>query len=303
MNDFCEIRTVLGKKKISKSTVTLSHEHICCYSEYLNTMSAGYLNQAELTKKSVAVLKQMKEKYNLGLFIDCTPLNIGRNIPLLKNVSELSGVDIVCSTGFYYGDDPILNCMSAEALADYMVEDANNVCAGVIKAAVEYEEISEFNRKLLKASAIAQMKTGLPIVLHTNANNKNGLKAVDILLSENANAGKTVVGHLSDTKDTDYIKDFAKLGCYVAFDRIYENTNNDYINSKISQITDFCEAGYENKLLLSHDDAVFMGFNNNPQIKEPRWSFMFDNIIPRLDIKLSKKILEENPIAMLCNVQ
>lgn len=303
MNDFCEIRTVLGKKKISKSTVTLSHEHICCYSEYLNTMSAGYLNQAELTKKSVAVLKQMKEKYNLGLFIDCTPLNIGRNIPLLKNVSELSGVDIVCSTGFYYGDDPILNCMSAEALADYMVEDANNVCAGVIKAAVEYEEISEFNRKLLKASAIAQMKTGLPIVLHTNANNKNGLKAVDILLSENANAGKTVVGHLSDTKDTDYIKSFAKLGCYVAFDRIYENTNNDYINSKISQITDFCEAGYENKLLLSHDDAVFMGFNNNPQIKEPRWSFMFDNIIPRLDIKLSKKILEENPIAMLCNAQ
>lgn len=303
MNDFCKINTVLGKKKLAKNTVTLSHEHICCYSEYLYTMSEGYLNKPELTEKAVAVLKQMKEKYNLGLFVDCTPLNIGRDIALLKKVSELSGVDIVCSTGFYYGDEPILNCMSAEALADFMVEDANNVCAGIIKAAVEYETVSDFNIKLLKASAIAQRKTGLPIILHTNANNKNGLRAVDILLSENADAGKIVVGHLSDTNDIEYIKGFAKLGCFVAFDRIYDCKNDDYINSKVNQINDFCEAGYEGRLLLSHDDALFMGFSNNPQIKEPRWNFMLDYILPRLDDRLAKKLSAENPIAMLCSAK
>ena len=84
MNNFVEVKTVLDKKKISKNTVTLSHEHICCYSEYLNMMSKDYLDKAELVEKSADILKNMKEKYGVGLFIDCTPVNIGRNVELLK---------------------------------------------------------------------------------------------------------------------------------------------------------------------------------------------------------------------------
>lgn len=300
MNEFIEINTVSGRKKISKNTVTLSHEHICCCSEYLGAMSKSYLNKFELMRKAADVLNKMKEKYNLGLFIDCTPLNLGRDIELLKKVSEISGVDIVCSSGFYYNDEPVLDCMSAETLADFIVEDANNVCAGVIKAAVEYETISDFNVKLLKAAAIAQKKTGLPIVLHTNANNENGKQAVGILLNENVSPDRITVGHLSDTNNTEYIESFAKLGCFVAFDRIYDNCTEEYIKSKVNQITEICDAGYENQLLLSHDDAVFMGFCENPQIKNPRWNYMFGNILPKLDEKTAKKISEENPIAMLC---
>ena len=300
MDNFVEIRTVLGKKKISKNTVTLSHEHICCYSEYLNIMSKGYLDKPTLAEKSADILKNMKEKYGLALFIDCTPVNIGRDVELLKKVSELSGVDIVCSTGFYYNDEPILDCMSARTLADFIAEDANNTCAGVIKAAVEYDTVSPFNIKLLKASALAQKKTGLPIILHTNANNKNGIKAVEILLGENVNPKNIVVGHLSDTNDNEYIKNFAKLGCYVALDRMYDNERQDYITSKINQINALCEAGYADSLLLSHDDSVFQGFCDKPQIKAPRWSYMFEHIIPKLDENIANKILKENPLTMLC---
>ena len=132
MNDFVEVSTVLGKKKISKNTVTLSHEHICCYSEYLNIMSKSYLDKAELAEKSADILKNMKEKYGLGLFIDCTPINIGRDVELLKKVSELSGVDIVSSCGFYYNDEPILDCMSSETLAVFIVGVPNITCAVII---------------------------------------------------------------------------------------------------------------------------------------------------------------------------
>ena len=59
--------------------------------------------------------------------------------------------------------------------------------------------------------------------MHTNANNKNGVKAVEILLSENVEPKNIVVGHLSDTNDNEYIKNFAKLGCWVALDRMYDN--------------------------------------------------------------------------------
>lgn len=300
MNDFAEIRTVLGKKKIRKNTITLSHEHICCYSEYLNMMSNNYLDKDQLAEKSADILKSMKEKYGLGLFIDCTPINIGRDIQLLKKVSELSGVDIVCSTGFYYNDEPILDCMSAETLAEFIIEDANHICAGIIKAAVESEIVSDFNTKLLKAAAIAHKKTSLPIILHTNANNRNGAKAVDILLEENVAPNSIVVGHLSDTEDIEYIKTFAKSGCYVALDRMYDNKSDLYITSKVNQITALCDAGYADKLLLSHDDSVFQGFCSNPQIKEPRWTYLFEYILHKLDDSITQKLLQENPLTMLC---
>lgn len=300
MNDFVEIRTVLGKKKVDKNTVTLAHEHICCYSAYLDGMSDNYINKSETVKVASEFLKQMKEKYGLGVFIDCTPLNIGRNIEILKTVSENSGVNIVCSSGLYYNEDPILNCMSAEALADFIVEDTNNACAGIIKAAVEYKTVSEFNVKLLKATAVAQKKTGLPIVLHTNANNKNGAKAVEILLDCNVAPERIVVGHLSDTDDIEYIKSIAKNGCYIALDRIYDDKTEKYLASKAKQIIGLCDAGYENQILLSHDDAVFQGFCANPKIKAPRWNFMFEYLLPLLDSKTAKKISAENPLMMLC---
>lgn len=294
-----EIKTVLGKKKIAKNTKVLSHEHICCYSEYLNMMSKGYLDKHSLIKKSAEILKNMKEKYGVGVFVDCTPLNIGRDIELLKVISELSGVDIVCSTGFYYNDEPILNCMSSETLADFMVEDANNACAGIIKAAVEYETVSEFNVKFLKATANAQRQTGLPIVLHTNANNKNGAKAVEILLDFNVDPEKIVVGHLSDTEDIEYIKSFAGRGCYVALDRMYDNKTEEYIATKVKQINALCDVGYSDRLILSHDDSVFQGFCNNPQIKAPRWSYIFEHILPRLDKTVADKIIRQNPLKIL----
>lgn len=300
MNNKIEIKTVLGKRSIAAETVTLSHEHICCYSEYISKMSCHYFDKEELICKASEVMSRLKEKHNLGLFIDCTPINIGRDIELLKAVSARSGVEIVCSAGFYYNDEPVLNCTSAQTIADYMIEDAEKIGAGVIKAAVENENLSDFNIKLLKASAITQKKTELPIILHTNANNRNGKKAVEILFEEGVEPHHIVVGHLSDTSDTEYIMSFAKKGCFIALDRMYGNTNKEYISSKIKQILELCNAGFENQILLSHDDAFFQGFNPNPHISEPRYDYVFNHIIPNIDSDIAKKIMEINPIKMLC---
>lgn len=300
MDNKCEIRTVLGKKEISKKIVTLSHEHICCFSQYLYSMSKSYLDKEALERKAVTILKSMKEKYNLELFIDCTPINLGRDVELLKRVSKHSGVNITCSTGFYYNDEPILDCMSAETLSEFIIEDAKNTCAATIKAAVEYDTLSQFNKKLLISSAIAAEKTHLPIILHTNANNSVGTEAVKILLRENVPPCKIIVGHLSDTDNSQNILNFARLGCYVALDRMYDNKTEEYINSKITQINELCYAGYSDKILLSHDDSIFQGFCQNPQIKPPRWTYIFEHILPRLDKTVAKKTVQENMTAILC---
>ena len=294
-------KTVLGDISESDLGVTLAHEHICCFSEYAYQMvGKDYLDKNALTDTATVYLKELKKKYGLATFVDCTPINIGRDVELLKRISEQSEINIICSTGFYYTDEPVLYNTSAEQLCKYMVADAYAVNAGIIKCAVENEAITRFGKKILRASAKAHLHTGLPITLHTNAKNQNAFNALEILLSENVKPNAVTVGHLSDTDDLEYVKSIASYGCYIGLDRLYEKTSEEYISKKIHSVWELCRAGYEDQILLSHDALFFNGFDAEPEIREqPRFSYCFDYILPKLSKSLSDKLMVQNPTRML----
>lgn len=295
------VKTVLGTKNIplNKAPAVLAHEHIAGFSYYLRMMSADYFDSEAIENRAVSILKNLKNKHGLGLFCDCSAINIGRDTELLKRVSEKSGVDIVCSTGFYYNDEPVMFAMSENSIAEIIIKDAINVNAGIIKAAVEDAEPTEFNYKMLKAAAIAHSNLRLPIVLHTNAPNKNGIKAIKFLLDCGVAPQWITAAHLSDTEDSEYIKSISEIGCFIGFDRLYNIKNDEYINSKINQILSLCEAGYEDRIVLSHDDSVFQGFDKIPRIISPRYEYVFDYILPRLDKRLTNQLICINPFKML----
>ena len=78
-------KTVLGEIPASGLGVILPHEHICCYFEYFYQMLGNdYLNKEMLINQSVEHLRHMKDKYNVSTLVDCTPVNIGRDIDILK---------------------------------------------------------------------------------------------------------------------------------------------------------------------------------------------------------------------------
>ena len=294
-------KTVLGDISESDLGATLVHEHICCYSEYAYRMAGkDYLDKDALADTATVYLKELKKKYGLAAFVDCTPINTGRDVALLKRISEQSEINIICSTGFYYTDEPVLYNTSAEQLCKYMVADAYAVNAGIIKCAVENEAITRFGEKLLRACAKAHLCLGLPIVLHSNANHRNALKALEILFSEGVNPNAVTVGHLSDTDDLEYVKSIASKGCFIGLDRLYENTSEDYVSKKTQGILELCKAGYEDQLLLSHDALFFNGFEAEPHILErPRFAYCFAHILPRLPETLAKKLTVSNPKKML----
>ena len=295
------MKTILGDVPEQELGVFLCHEHICCYSEYLYTMAgSGYLDKERLLQTAVSYLKEMKETHGLGTLIDCTPVNIGRDPELLKAVSAQSGVHIVCATGFYYTEEPLLASFDAYRLVDAIVTDARNINAGIIKCAVEQEQLRPIHEKLLKACAGAQLQLGIPILLHTNANNRNGQKAVEILLEAGVSPQSITVGHLSDTGDLDYIRSFAEKGCFIGFDRLYAQASENYVNGTVAKIMDLWDRGYGAQILLSHDALFFNGFEADPAIREkPRFSYCFDHILPRLPQEVARKIMQENPVAML----
>ena len=294
-------KTVLGDISESDLGVTLAHEHICCFSEYAYQMvGKDYLDKNALADTATVYLKELKKKYGLATFVDCTPINIGRDVELLKRISEQSEINIICSTGFYYTDEPVLYNTSAEQLCKYMVADAYAVNAGIIKCAVENEAITRFGEKLLRACAKAHLCLGLPIVLHSNANNRNALKALEILFLEGVNPNAVTVGHLSDTDDLEYVKSIASYGCFIGLDRLYKNTSEEYVSKKTQSILELCKASYEDQILLSHDALFFNGFEAELKIDEqPRFSYCFDYILPQLTKSLSDKLMVQNPMRML----
>ena len=294
-------KTLLGDISESDLGVTLAHEHICCFSEYAYQMvGKDYLDKNALADTATVYLKELKKKYGLATFVDCTPINIGRDVELLKRISEQSEINIICSTGFYYTDEPVLYNTSAEQLCKYMVADAYAVNAGIIKCAVENEAITRFGEKLLRACAKAHLCLGLPIVLHSNANNRNALKALEILFLEGVNPNAVTVGHLSDTDDLEYVKNIASYGCFIGLDRLYKNTSEEYVSKKTQSILELCKAGYEDQILLSHDALFFNGFEAELKIDEqPRFSYCFDYILPQLTKSLSDKLMVQNPMRML----
>ena len=295
------IRTVNGNIDSSLVNAALCHEHIVCFSHSLFVMSGSdYLDRWELKRTAAKELLRLREKYGLNLFLDCTSPNIGRDTELLQSVSAESGVHIVCSTGFYYTEEPVLFRSSPETIAFHMIKDAKRVNAGVIKAAVQKEEIGEFNEKLLVASAMAQKMTGLPIVLHTNRANRNGLMALEILLESGADAGKTVVGHL-DGAGEDYLLALAKYGCYLSLDQL-GGAGEEYYDHIAEKVKFLFKNGYDDRVLLSHDKIFFNGFRELPDIVEsPGYELVFDHILPRLTSEEARLVVRENAVRLLDN--
>jgi len=299
-------KTVLGEIPESGLGVILPHEHICCYFEYFYQMlGSDYLDKEKLINKSVEHLRHMKDKYNVSTLVDCTPVNIGRDIDILKKVSAKAGVNIICSSGFYYTDEAMLYDISEEYVADSVLKDIYTTNAGIIKFAVEDGEMNVLSQKLLSALCTAQKNSGLSLVIHTNGRNKNGRAVIDSVLEKGVSPNTVTIGHLSDSNDLDYVIEILKNGCYAGFDRIYKSADTNYYYKKAKDIYTLCERGFTDKILLSHDGLTFNGFHTNACIREDNpYEQIFSCLIPEMrKIGFTEKEIDtfimQNPKNML----
>lgn len=299
MNTFS---TVLGKIPVDDLGVTLAHEHICCYLEYFWMMAGTkYLDKQRLEQVAVKSLDYMKKTYGLNTLIDCTPINIGRDIELLKRVSASTGVNIIASSGFYYTEEIMLRRNQVEDIAEYIVEDARNIGAGMLKFGLETETMSALMEKMFTAMCIAQKELNIPLCVHTNVHSKNALMAARFALDNGVEPQALTIAHLSDYPDAGYVEEVMKTGCYAGFDRIYRK-DREYAERVARRIYSLCEKGYENKILLAHDNPIFSGFSEMPEIREfNTFEFIFSTLLPIMeDMGMDTKgFMIDNPKNML----
>ena len=262
------VNTVLGKISPEEIGRTLMHEHfIFGYPGFAGDVTLGN-SRRDLIEHALEKAIEIKA-LGIDTVIDATPNECGRDVEALKEISERSGLHIICSTGFfreaagapsYFTFRQELGYDIVEEIYEMFMKEITDGVAdtgikpGVIKLATGENSISEYETAFFKAAARAQKDTGTPIITHTEVGTM-GPEQADLLLAEGGIANKISIGHMCGNKDINYHLEVLKRGVYDAFDRFAEENffGGPSDPDRIRLMQELIKHGYLNRLLMSTD--------------------------------------------------
>ena len=251
------IRAVLGDIDAVSLGVCYPHEHLL-------GRPPGHLAEPDFMLDSEeAAIREMnwfREAGGRSLVEMSTP-DYGRDAAGLRRVSQASGVQIICATGYNKEklSKPFLENASVAELTHRCIQEVNQgidstgIRAGVIKASSSLNQISPLEEKMFIAAARAHRATGAPISTHTEAGTM-ALEQVALLASQGVNPGHVIIGHVDRKLDWEYHLELARTGVYIGFDQL--SKEKYYPDSlRISFIKRLVEAGFGKQILISGDQA------------------------------------------------
>lgn len=262
------IRTVNGDILKDKLGITMAHEHFIVD---LDRVRKDGVSKIETVEEVVPEIKKMMELGVESAF-EVTTNDMGRDPLKLKEISDITGLNIVCSTGFYlseYHPDK-LNDMSKEEIACIYIKDLTEgidntgIKAGLIgEIASNKTSFIGNEKKILEAAGIASVKTGSAISTHTGK--FTAMETIDILLKEGVNPDKVIIGHQDLIDDTNYHISLLQRGINIGFDTCGKSA---YVKDEIraSNIMKLIEKGYGDHIVLSNDVSrrtYFTSYNQN----------------------------------------
>ncbi|MEE8470767.1 MAG: phosphotriesterase-related protein, partial [Dehalococcoidia bacterium] len=227
------VNTVLGPISAGEMGPTLMHEHLTMAMPgwECDALAVPYDRRA-IARVCVEALGKAKA-HGMRTMVDATPIDLGRDVELQKEVSEISEINIICATGLYTeasGKSAYFKFrgqafdVGAEVYETFMKEITQGIGdtgarAGVIKVATGQGCISAYEEMVLKAAARAQKETGVPIITHTEAGTM-GPEQADLLISEGADPKRLMIGHIGGNANLEYHTSILDKGVYIAFDRL-----------------------------------------------------------------------------------
>ena len=291
------VNTVQGKVKAADLGRTLIHEHVLVGFPgwFMDTRMPAY-NRREAAARVKDAFQELKG-HGVTTVIDPCPMDLGRDVELIAEVSQLSGVTLICATGAYVEDMGIpytFNTLEVDQIVECLVKEIEDgvgetgIRCGVIKIATGDGKVSPYERKVLTAAAKAAKITGVPLISHTE-NCSCGHDQIDIVCGAGLPASSLIVGHSDGRDDHEYQKSLADRGAYVGFDRFgLEMMISDAIRMK--NLKALVDAGHRDRVMVSHDTVnCWVGSygGGDPadlQKTLPNWrmTHLFENIFPEL---------------------
>ena len=307
------INTVLGPVETEELGFTLSHEHLA-------TNAAGILKTFPELVDRPGIIEQakdtLKEAYEEGLrtIIDVSTIDLGRDVEMMKEVSQSTGVNIVAATGNHLAVPRPFIDLKPEVIADLYVREievgieGTGVKAGIIKVASDEGGVTPAQEIVLRAAGQASIRTGVPISTHTWSPDRVGEEQVRILKQEGVDMGKVYIGHSNDDTDLGYLTDLLDEGVWLGLDRFPggRRPGTPLWEERTELAKRLIDAGHSDRIMLSHDHSVPKA-RYGAAVQEERfkynpdgYNFIIRNVLPKLrnmgiSDELINQIMVDNP--------
>lgn len=298
------VNTVTGPVSAGELGKTLVHEHfVFGFPGYEADATLGGYDREAALRVGLDVAERVRA-HGVRTVVDATPNDCGRDVGLLREISERSGLNVVCSTGYYYegeGAPAYFKFRSAfapveEEIFEMFVREitagvaGTGVKAGVIKLASSRDEITDYEAAFFRAGARAQRETGVPIITHTQEGTM-GPEQAELLVSEGADPRRVQIGHMDGSTDVGYHLATLAHGVNIAFDRfgVQGIVGMPMDEARTACLIGLLGMGHTEKLLLSHDTInTWLGrplrFPEELQRLLANWhpTHLFENVVPTL---------------------
>ncbi len=298
-----KVQTVLGIIDAGELGVALPHEHL------ITDLSMYFTEPTETTEKSLAYqpvtlenlywvqrnhfnniddLKLCDEQLAIkeallykcaggDTIVELSSIGLARDPLVLARISRATGLNVIMGSGYYMecAHPPELPGMTEEEITEEIVRDImigvdnTRVRAGIIGEIGCSLPLKDSERKVLRASAVAQQRTGAALNIHPTFNDDSVLETIKILGDAGADLSRTIIDHVH-AFSSDMVREIADAGCYIEFDNLgypkllpssYPVANYPtgplYIPltelALIIEIKQLIDSGYLNQILISHD--------------------------------------------------
>ncbi|AVH42723.1 phosphotriesterase [Agrobacterium tumefaciens] len=334
-----KIMTVRGAIAADQLGVTLMHEHILndcrCWWHAPRTPERQYLAEGFVCMEILGELRQdpFVNKHNITLddeplaiaelkdfataggqtVVEPTCQGIGRNPLALRRISEATGLNVVMGAGYYLASShpEKVAGLTVEAIADEIVHEAlhgvdgTDVRIGLIGEIGVSADFTAAEEKSLRGAAQAQVRTGLPLMVHLPGWLRLGHRVLDIVADEGADLNHTVLCHMNPSHaDITYQSELADRRAFIEYDMI--GMDFFYADQQVQcpsdedaarSIVTLAEGGYLDRILLSHDVFLKMMLT---RYGGNGYAYILRHFLPRLkrhglDDATLQTLMRDNP--------
>lgn len=284
------VHGVCGPIDTAELGFTLMHEHILVCNWSMRQAFASWYDREEHVKNAVAECRTAKER-GVHTLVDLTPINLGRDIFVIREVAEKAEIQVVAATGFYWTEEVWMAGWEVDRLVEYLLADfekgiqGTDSKAGIIKCATDHLGVTDANEKQLRIAARLHRATGAPISTHTSVAHHVGPLQQDVFADEGVDLERVVIGHCGDTEDVSHLEKILTRGSTIGMDRFGVNVYLP-MDQRVSTVAELCRRGFAEKMVLSHDACCKFDFFPEEVIKPslPQWNFRHipDDVLPAL---------------------
>jgi phosphotriesterase-related protein len=289
------VMTVEGAIRPEELGVTLIHEHLfmdatlllkkhayasldsgvfdCCVAAEARWNPGTHPDNYRLTEIDVvaADLAEFKS-YGGASVVECTPVDLGRDPSVVRDIAKAAGVQAVLGSGYYleathqrYVGDRSVHEIAEEIIREFAYGiRTTGIRPGIIGEIGTSDPMTNSERKVLQAAAHAAIATGLPISVHIHPWGWEGVKALRVLTEAGVPPDRIILNHMNTAISGEgYQHGLLDAGVDLAFDLFGFDHSvlglgrwvpSDY--DVVRKIVELISHGYRNQILISQDIGV-----------------------------------------------